>query len=69
MRDTIAETKQFLEQFRGSWPTVAAESGVTHRWIQHFMAGRIVEPSAKKTDQILNYAASLQKRGKKTTAA
>lgn len=52
------QAKEFLISVKGSWPSVAAESGVQHQFICRFMDGRIKDPRVSKIEKILCYAQS-----------
>lgn len=47
--------REYLQQWKGRWPTLAAETGVSVKWIRRFYAGHIPNPGVKAFEAVMRH--------------
>lgn len=63
--DILQFTKTYLEVNRGTWPQIAADSGVTYTWLTKVMQGNIKNPGVLELQKVIDY---IESKGGSVTA-
>ena len=46
--------KKTLHKYKGQWPFIAREAGVSYSWMVHVMAGRTPNPRVNQVQAVLD---------------